>query len=262
MPLQGLWGWQRVPVGECAMRGAGRSQLCVFSLIASPPTPWISVSSSVKWGMQSLSCILHGAILRIMKTKGFGMMMEMRLTLFLAQGGTSSVPSFFFLIFIFIYLFGCLGLSWGIWDLVPWPRTKPGPPVLGVQRLSCYTTREVPVPGCVEVLPAQACLPPWGNVMPEDVRLNLVFIPEPPGITCLLQSQRSPAGIPRLISAFLLLLLLHDPLLVESLFNVELLYMLITSNLHWKNCHSFNSYLIIRITTLLNYLGFSGGRRR
>ena len=28
-------------------------------------------------------------------------------------------PAFFFLIFIFIYLFGCLGLSWGIWDLVP-----------------------------------------------------------------------------------------------------------------------------------------------
>lgn len=96
VPLQGLWGRQRVPVGECATRGAGRSHLCVFSLIASPPTPWISVSSSVKWGIQSLSCILHGAILRIMKTKGFGMMMEMKLTLSLAQGGTSFCPQLFF----------------------------------------------------------------------------------------------------------------------------------------------------------------------
>ena len=31
-----------------------------------------------------------------------------------------------------------------MWDLVPWPGIKPGPPALGAQRPSHGTTREVP----------------------------------------------------------------------------------------------------------------------
>ena len=42
-----------------------------------------------------------------------------------------------------IYLF-VLGLSCGIWELVPWPGIKPRPPALGAQSLSHWTTREVP----------------------------------------------------------------------------------------------------------------------
>lgn len=38
VPLQGLWG-RHVPVGECTVLGVRRSQVCVFSLRASPPTP-------------------------------------------------------------------------------------------------------------------------------------------------------------------------------------------------------------------------------
>ena len=34
--------------------------------------------------------------------------------------------------------------SGGVWDLVPPPGVEPGPPALGVCRLSCWTTREVP----------------------------------------------------------------------------------------------------------------------
>ena len=30
-----------------------------------------------------------------------------------------------------------------MWELVPWPGVKPRPPVVGVQSLSCWTTREV-----------------------------------------------------------------------------------------------------------------------
>ena len=41
-----------------------------------------------------------------------------------------------------IYLF-VLGLSCGIWELVPWPGIKPRPPALGAQSLSHWTTREV-----------------------------------------------------------------------------------------------------------------------
>ena len=42
---------------------------------------------------------------------------------------------------IFIYL-AVLGLSWGMWNLVPWPGIKPRPPALG----PCHwATREVPV---------------------------------------------------------------------------------------------------------------------
>ena len=41
-------------------------------------------------------------------------------------------------------LFSCgmWTLSWGMWDLVPWPGTEPGPPELGVRSLSLWTTRE------------------------------------------------------------------------------------------------------------------------
>ena len=43
---------------------------------------------------------------------------------------------------LFIYLVA-LGRSCGMWDLVPWPGIKPGPPALGAQSLTHWTTREV-----------------------------------------------------------------------------------------------------------------------
>ena len=53
---------------------------------------------------------------------------------------------FFLLIALFIYL-AVLGLSCSIWewDLVPQAGVKPGPPVLGLCRLSHWTTKKVPV---------------------------------------------------------------------------------------------------------------------
>ena len=35
-------------------------------------------------------------------------------------------------------------LSYSMWDLVPWPRIKLRPPILGAQSLSHWTTWEVP----------------------------------------------------------------------------------------------------------------------
>ena len=55
-----------------------------------------------------------------------------------AEGG---IP---FLKFIFIYLFGVLGLSCGMQDLVPPSGIEPGPLALGVRSLNHRTTREVP----------------------------------------------------------------------------------------------------------------------
>ena len=63
---------------------------------------------------------------------------------------------FFKKIFIFVYLtvLSCSTqdlcccmwtLSCSIWDLVPWPGIEPRLPTLGVQSLSHWTTREVPV---------------------------------------------------------------------------------------------------------------------
>ena len=48
--------------------------------------------------------------------------------------------AFFFLIFIC----QCWVLSCSMWDLVPWPKTKPRPPAVGAWSLSWWTTREVP----------------------------------------------------------------------------------------------------------------------
>ena len=50
----------------------------------------------------------------------------------------------FILRFIFIYLFGCVSLGCSMWDLVPWPGIKPGPPALEAWTLGFCTTREVP----------------------------------------------------------------------------------------------------------------------
>ena len=56
-----------------------------------------------------------------------------------------------YLLYVVIYL-AATGLScnmWDLlscclWDLVPWPGIEPGPPALGAQSLSHWTTREVP----------------------------------------------------------------------------------------------------------------------
>ena len=52
-------------------------------------------------------------------------------------------PSFNFKLFLFIYL-AALGLSCGMWGLVPWPGIEPRPPALGVQSLSHWITTKVP----------------------------------------------------------------------------------------------------------------------
>ena len=38
-----------------------------------------------------------------------------------------------------------LGLSCGVWNLVPRPGIEPWPTALGMQSLSHWTTREVPI---------------------------------------------------------------------------------------------------------------------
>ena len=43
-----------------------------------------------------------------------------------------------------IFSFGMWTLSFGIWDLIPWPGIEPIPPVLGAWSLIHWTTREIP----------------------------------------------------------------------------------------------------------------------
>ena len=43
-----------------------------------------------------------------------------------------------------IFSHSMLTLSWGMWDLVPWPGITPRPPALGLRGLSHWTPREVP----------------------------------------------------------------------------------------------------------------------
>ena len=56
-------------------------------------------------------------------------------------------------------------LTWGMWDLVPWPGTEPRAPVLGVQSLSHWTTRDVP-----HSLTCKTCL--QGYTLKSDKLLN------------------------------------------------------------------------------------------
>ena len=53
----------------------------------------------------------------------------------------------FFNLFVWLHSVlaeSCEIFSCGMWDRVPWPRVEPGPPALGVQTLSHWTTRELP----------------------------------------------------------------------------------------------------------------------
>ena len=79
------------------------------------------------------------------------------------------------------------GLSCSMWDLVPWPWVKPGPPALGAWNLSHWTTGDVPqitnpitvsVHTCSHVswMRREACgLPsyPWLNVKVAQLCLTL-----------------------------------------------------------------------------------------
>ena len=60
--------------------------------------------------------------------------------------------SLVFLLFFYYYYYLFIWLSWvlisahglfscSMWDLVPWPEIEPGPPALGPQNLSHWTTR-------------------------------------------------------------------------------------------------------------------------
>ena len=64
----------------------------------------------------------------------------------LASRFRSTVPpgkSWFHFLFIYLLIYlTVLGLSWGMWHLVPWPGIEPWPPALGTQSLNHWTTRE------------------------------------------------------------------------------------------------------------------------
>ena len=60
---------------------------------------------------------------------------------------------FHFSFFNNYFYLATLGLSCSMWDLVPWVGIEPGPPALGAQRLSHWTTREVPVSIFLQTFP-------------------------------------------------------------------------------------------------------------
>ena len=57
---------------------------------------------------------------------------------------TSSAISFLKCLFIWLYRVLVAVHGYDMWDLIPWPGIKPGPPALGVWCLSHCTTGEVP----------------------------------------------------------------------------------------------------------------------
>ena len=75
--------------------------------------------------------------LKMIQIPMFYLLQRLRLQLTLEQ------HDFFFFNVYFIYL-AVLGLSCNMWDLVPWPGIKPGPPALGARSLSHWTARDIP----------------------------------------------------------------------------------------------------------------------
>ena len=66
------------------------------------------------------------------------------LSIFLLMITTYLSEIFYYILFVLDFSCSMWTLSWGMWDLVPWPEIKPRTPALGVQSLSRWTTREVP----------------------------------------------------------------------------------------------------------------------
>ena len=52
-----------------------------------------------------------------------------------------------------------MGLSCGMWHVVPWLGIEPGPPTLGVQSLNHGTTKEVPQGSFNSKLPCPTIYP-------------------------------------------------------------------------------------------------------
>ena len=58
---------------------------------------------------------------------------------------------FFKCSFVYLIYLSALGLSCGMWDLVPWPGIELGRPALGAWSLSHWTTREAPSSGTFQM---------------------------------------------------------------------------------------------------------------
>ena len=105
-------------MGGCTVLGVGRSQVCVFSLIASPPTPRVCFFICE---VRNAVSVLHSPWDYLENNEKEGLWDDDgdEADFVLGPRWDLFCPQLFFLIFIFFNLFGCLGLSWGIWDLVP-----------------------------------------------------------------------------------------------------------------------------------------------
>ena len=79
---------------------------------------------------------------------------------------------FFFFKYLLIYL-AVPGLSWGMWDLVPWLGTEHRPPTLGAPSLSHWTTRKV----------AQCFLQASSRKVPQGLIIKHLLSSVPPRAT-------------------------------------------------------------------------------
>ena len=154
-------------------------------------------STVTKFGLYSflIGDMKDSNITRACRLSDYGPHIDHRCLLFVWYG-FYLLYTFPFFIFIFIYFlcFGCLlvtagillwvclstsgffcccwsmqTLSCSVWDLVPWPRMEPGPPVLGAWILSRWTTREVPDVNFKRVLIWWCACPPsalYQSVLP------------------------------------------------------------------------------------------------
>ena len=87
--------------------------------------------------------VIHGAELTCKLKKKFStFIFEFYLFIWLCQVLAGACRSSIFARSIWI-------LSFGMWDLVPWPGIESAPPALGVKSLSHWTTREAPQLVCV-----------------------------------------------------------------------------------------------------------------
>ena len=154
-------------------------------------------------------------------------------------------------------------LGWSMWDLVPWPGTKPEPPALGVGSLNYWLTREIPILSLLS--PSFSSLSYYLIFTALSIELRYVYQPSLYQLICCLLSHRysPPSSYPLLLNLLKksIFLLLH--LFISYFYTFISIYSLYCfSNCHAVSCYCctvkwFNYTIFYILFHILFHYGFS-----
>ena len=132
------------------------------------------------------------------------------------------------------------GFSCRMWDLIPWPEIKPRPPALGAQRLTRWTTKEVPGARSFSVGDHSGYYSVWSS------------IPGP----CPLDTRRPPNPDKQMPPDIAWHPLEIGSPLIENLWSTEITT---KPSMHWVSAVCWHSLKLISVQSRTTYKGENDG---